>query len=125
MNLFRSIRSGENFHVVLWLMKDASWILGWKALGIGMFFPTLAIAIWIAWKSRSEIGELLHSLAVVFWIMANGVWMIGEFWFDDTQRHLAIPFFIVGLLCVGWYYLVITPRLARKERLSKGQHRER
>lgn len=121
MNIFRSIRSGENFHVVLWLMKDVSWILGWKALGIGMFFPTLAIAVWIAWKSREEIGELLHCLAVVFWIMANGIWMIGEFWFEDKQRHVAIPFFIAGLLCVAWYYLVVAPRLAKREGMSKGE----
>ena len=121
VNIFRTLRSGENFHVVLWLMKDVSWILGWKALGIGMFFPTLAIAIWIAWKSREETGELLHCLAVVFWIMANGVWMIGEFWFEDTQRHLAIPFFIAGLLCVGWYYLVIAPRSAKKDGMSKAE----
>ena len=114
LNIFRSIRAGENFHVVLWLIKDVSWIIGWKTLGVTMFFPTLAIAIWIAWKSREETGELLHCLAVVSWIMANGIWMIGEFWFDDTSRQVAIPFFIVGRLCVGWYYLVMLPSQAHR-----------
>ena len=114
VNIFRSIRSGENFHVVLWLLKDVSWILGWKVLGVTMFFPTLAIAIWIAWKSKEDIGELLHCLAVVSWIMANGIWMIGEFWFEDTKRYVAIPFFIIGLLFVAWYYVVILPLQARR-----------
>lgn len=45
---------------------------------------------------------------------ANGIWMVGEFWFADTKRHVAIPFFIAGLVCVGWYYLVVLPRQVRK-----------
>lgn len=114
MNLHRSIRASENFHIVLWLVKDVSWILGYKVLGVVMFVPTIIMAIWIAWRSREEVGELLHCLAVVFWITANGIWMVGEFWFDDTKRHVAVPFFIAGLICVGWYYLVLLPRQVRR-----------
>lgn len=114
MSLQRSIRASENFHIVLWLVKDVSWILGWKMLGITMFVPTCAMAVWIAWKSREDIGEFLHSVAVVSWIMANGIWMVGEFWFQDTKRQWAVPFFIAGLLCVGWYYLVMLPRQWRR-----------
>ncbi len=118
MNILRSVRSGENFHIVLWLLKDVAWILGWKPLGVIMFVPTLAIAVWIAWKSRADIGELLHCVAVVCWISANGIWMIGEFWFDDKKRHVAVPFFIAGLLCLGWYYLAVRPRQAKKHTLG-------
>lgn len=109
-----TVRAGENFHVVLWLMKDVAWIMGWKPLGIAMFVPTFLMAIWIAWRSRADLGELLHCLAVVCWITANGVWMIGEFWYEDTIRHLAVPFFVAGLLCVSWYYVVILPGKLRK-----------
>jgi hypothetical protein len=118
MNIFRSSRSIENFHIVLWLVKDLSWVLLWKPLGLIMAVPTVAMAIWIAWRSRNDTGELLHNLAVAFWIVANSVWMIGEFWFDDRIRHFALPFFLAGLLCVGWYYLVLLPRrtaTAKKE----------
>lgn len=112
--LLRSIRASENFHIVLWLGKDISWIMGWKVLGLGMFVPTIAMAVWIAWKCRAELGELLHSMAVVFWILANGVWMVGEFWYADGIRHVALPFFLAGLFCVGWYYLVVLPRAMRR-----------
>ena len=110
MSILRSIRASENFHIVLWLLKDLCWISGWKVAGMVMITPTVLMAIWIAWRGRGHIGELLHSLAVVLWIMANGVWMTGEFFFEDTIRHLALPFFIAGLLCVAWYYLVLMPR---------------
>jgi hypothetical protein len=97
-----------------------AWLQDWKVLGISMFLPTFLMAIWIAWRLRSDRGELLHALAVVCWIAANGVWMIGEFWYADRIRHLAVPFFVAGLLCVGWYYLVLLP--LRIRRAGSGPH---
>ena len=111
--MFRSLRASENFHIVLWLLKDLCWVMLWRPLGLVMFLPTLAMAIYIAWRSRTDTCELLHSLAVVCWISANGVWMITEFWFTEAERWLAAPFFVAGLLLVGWYYLVVRPREAR------------
>ncbi|MFN8351837.1 MAG: hypothetical protein U0U25_10275 [Flavobacteriales bacterium] len=110
MNLLRSLRASENFHIVLWLLKDLFWVMDLKVAGTVMVVPTLVMALWIAWRSRADVGELLHSLAVVCWITANGTWMIGEFFFADTKRHVAIPFFVAGLALVGWYYLVLLPR---------------
>lgn len=60
-----TVRAGENFHIVLWLAKDVAWLQDWKVLGISMFLPTFLMAIWIAWRLRSDRGELLHALAVV------------------------------------------------------------
>lgn len=108
--LFRTIRSTENFHIVLWLFKDLCWVMDLHVLGVVMITPTLLMAMWIAWRSRAT-SEFLHSLAVVFWISANSVWMIGEFFYADHTRHLASLFFVAGLLCVAWYYLVLLPRL--------------
>jgi len=110
MSVFRSIRSSENFHIVLWLFKDLCWVLEMKVLGLVMIVPTVSVAAWIAWRCRQNIGEFLHSLAVVLWICANSVWMIGEFFYKDTTRPIAQWFFIAGLLCVAWYYLVLLPR---------------
>ena len=79
-----------------WLLKDISWCMIWKPLGIAMIIPTLSIAIWIAWKNRQIKSELAHNLAIVFWITANAYWMISEFlgfdemlvWKDFTGKHL-------------------------------------
>lgn len=118
--MLRSIRAAENFHIVLWLLKDLCWVMLWKPLGLALFVPTFCMAAWIAWRSRGERGELLHSLAVVCWISANGVWMIGEFWFDDTRRAWAVPFFVAGLALVGWYYLVMRPQARRAPPVTPG-----
>lgn len=111
--MLRSLRAGENFHILLWLLKDLCWIMDFKVLGMIMIVPTVAMAVWIAWSSRTDRVELLHSLAVVFWIMANGTWMIGEFFYDDGTRPIAAGFFGAGLLCILPYYATVAARRAK------------
>ncbi|WP_238430066.1 hypothetical protein [Chitinophaga agri] len=61
----------ENLHIVFWLLKDIGWCLIWKPLGIAMIFPTLIIALVIAYRTRQFMSELCHNLAIAVWIMAN------------------------------------------------------
>jgi len=112
------LRRMENLHIVFWLLKDISWCLIWKELGIAMFIPTFSIAIWICWKNRDIKSELSHNLAIVFWITANGYWMISEFmgfdstvlWKNFTGKHIALVPFLTGLAILIHYYLVLRPR---------------
>jgi hypothetical protein len=111
-------RKMENMHIVFWLLKDVSWCMIWKVLGIAMIVPTLAIAIIIAWRTRDIKSELSHNLAITFWISANAYWMISEFFHFDTVKvfgglegkHMAIIPFAIGVLILGYYYLVQKPR---------------
>ena len=45
--------------------------------------------------------------------MANSTWMIGEFFYDDGTRPIAIIFFVAGILTALWYYLVLLPMRLR------------
>jgi hypothetical protein len=111
----------ENLHIAFWLVKDVSWCLIWKELGIAMILPTLSVAIWFTWKNRKIISELCHNLAIVFWITANSYWMISEFYgFDEMQvwrqfegKHLSLIPFTVGILVLVYYYVFKLP--AEKE----------
>lgn len=107
--MIKNLRNTENFHIVLWLIKDICWVLDLKLAGTIMIIPTVAMAAWIAWRCRQDVGEVLHSLAVVFWICANGTWMLGEFFCNDCTRPYASVFFALGLLSVAWYYLMVKP----------------
>jgi hypothetical protein len=110
-------RKMENLHIVFWLFKDISWCMVWRPLGLVMIVPTLAIAIWIAFKNRSFVSEVCHNLAIVFWISANSFWMISEFFgFDEkellfglTGKHSAMIPFVLGLGCLLYYYLIWRP----------------
>lgn len=111
-------RKMENMHIVFWIVKDISWCMIWKVLGIIMVVPTLAVAIWIAWRTRALKSELAHNLAIVFWITANSLWMIAEFlafdemqvWRHFTGKHLALIPFSIGAAILLYYYAVQRPR---------------
>lgn len=86
-----------------------------KTLGMIMIFPTLFLAFYITYRFRTVPSELYHNLAVCAWILANTVWMIGEFFFDDTLRPYAIVFFLAGLAALAIYYIIIRPRAKESE----------
>lgn len=111
-------RRTENLHILFWLMKDISWAMLWKTLGMIMLVPTLSVAIIITWQTRKLKAELFHNLAISFWICANGYWMIVEFFGYDEQLRIytAIPFGI-GLLFISTYYLYILPKERRQAKL--------
>lgn len=111
-------RKMENLHIVFWLFKDISWCMIWRPLGIAMIFPTLVIAIIISWRTRQYMSELCHNLSITVWITANSYWMISEFFHFDTNplfgvysfKHLALIPFMMGILLLGFYYLIWKPR---------------
>ncbi len=107
----KHIRKFENFHILLWLLKDLCWVTISKSLGVFMIMPTLALAIYITIIHKRDKSELAHNLAVCFWICANSTWMIGEFFYDDSFRTQATVFFLAGLLTMMLYYV---PLLYRK-----------
>jgi len=116
----------ENMHIAFWLMKDISWCMIWRELGITMIVPTLSVAIWIAWRTRNIKSELAHNLAIVFWISANAYWMISEFfafdgmiiWKNFTGKHLALIPFSIGALILLWYYTVQRPKEIKEKMVT-------
>lgn len=111
-------RRMENLHIVFWLFKDLSWCMFWRPLGIAMIFPTLIIAIVIAWRTRHMMSEWAHNVAIVLWIIANSYWMVSEFFHFDalpfygsiTYKYLAVVPFAAGILVLAWFYCWYAPR---------------
>ena len=105
-------RRTENLHIVFWLMKDISWCLMFRTLGMIMIVPTLGAALFITWRARHNRTDFAHNLAVVFWISANAWWMISEFFeFDETPlwlgisgRHFSMIPFLLGAFVLSRYY---------------------
>lgn len=121
-NIPLKYRKMENLHIVFWLFKDVAWCLGFKWLGTVMIIPTLLIAIVIAYRTRQYISELCHNIAITVWISANSYWMLSEFfgfdhkviWGEYNYKHLAIIPFTIGILILGYYYLIWKPLHTKK-----------
>lgn len=107
------LRRYENLHIVFWLLKDMSWSMGWKCLGVIMIAPTLFLSIYLTMKFKKNKTEWFHNNAVICWIIANSYWMISEFYdFEESiiygsikYVHLSLIPFGVGLFLIGYYYL--------------------
>lgn len=104
-------RKTENLHIVFWLLKDLSWAMLWKPLGLVMIIPAISAALLITYQTRHIKSEFLHNIAVNFWILANGYWMLTEFYSNnDSLRYYTIIPFSIGLIIIGYYYLVVRPK---------------
>jgi len=99
------LRKLENMHIAFWLLKDVGWVQDLHVLGITMVIPTLAVAVWLTWKMRDDLAELAHNVAVCCWIIANGIWMVGEFFYNDGTRPLATVFFMIGVAALASFYV--------------------
>jgi hypothetical protein len=109
-------RKTENLHIVFWLLKDLSWAMLWKPLGLLMIIPTMTAALLITYQTKHIKSELLHNLAVVFWIVANGYWMLTEFFsHNDSLRYYTIIPFSIGLIIIGYYYFIVRPKEKSKD----------
>jgi hypothetical protein len=99
-----SFRWIDNLHILFWLIKDMSWAMLLRPLGVCMIVPTLGVAIYILWHSRRLRAEVYHNAAVCIWISANSLWMIGEF-YNIELRPYAVILFIIGLSVLAVYYI--------------------
>lgn len=105
-DILRPLRHYENFHILLWLIKDSCWLMHWKVAGVIMIVPTLGVAIAIVVRSFND-NEFWINLAICLWIIANTYWMCCEFFWDEELRYYAFYPFVLGLLCVGWFYFKV------------------
>ena len=108
-----SFRWVDNLHILFWLIKDMSWAMLFRPLGVFMIAPTLGVAVYIMIKSRHLRTELFHNMAVCIWIAANSLWMIGEF-YGMELRPYAVILFIIGLSLLAVYYIFYYRKDRRK-----------
>lgn len=118
MDFFEKIRKVENLHIIFWLLKDMSWCMLWKELGVIMIIPTVSVSFYLIYFTRKNLTEFYHNIAVFCWILANSYWMISEFFgFDEHYinsfiqwKTLSIIPFGTGVLILAWYYLFVKKR---------------
>lgn len=100
----RKMRFYENIHILFWLIKDLSWVMIWKPLGILMIFPTVAFAVWFCIKTFRR-PDFAVNIATLFWILANALWMLLEFYEKEEWKFIPAFLLAFGLISVLYYIL--------------------
>jgi len=100
------IKHFENLHILLWLIKDSCWMLELKLIGTLAFFPTIAMALYICWRSSSKPLDFAANLAVTAWILANASWMFYDF-YHWPLKPISLGFFCIGLLIISYYVVKV------------------
>mmetsp|Transcript_21092 Transcript_21092/g.47199 ORF Transcript_21092/g.47199 Transcript_21092/m.47199 type:complete len:357 (-) Transcript_21092:93-1163(-) len=137
----------ENAYIIFWIAKDLFWSFGTgdltkthdvvvfcEAAAMACGFLAMAIYCFVAYLHRRNTLKLIDSLSTVSWIMANYVWMCGEFFirydsleFDDTNsgddgdtRIASSFFFCLGLLMQLYIVLsMVFHRTSKKGSVSQ------
>lgn len=65
----RNIKSLDHLHILLWLLKDISWMMKWREFGMIMILPTIAVAAFVTYRSLKRPSTFIPNLAVLFWII--------------------------------------------------------
>jgi hypothetical protein len=118
MKTFSEVKHIENFHILLWLLKDLCWMQEWKILASIVFVPTLFFAIYICIKTYNNHLAFIVNLAVLCWISANSCWMFQEF-FQIPLKIPATLFFGSGIIMMIYYLYQIIVRKQQENNLKK------
>jgi hypothetical protein len=71
MSTERTLRGGENLHILFWLLKDLCWVSDLRIAGLALVVPSVWLAHWVCWRSGGQRRDLFDSADVVRCILAN------------------------------------------------------
>ena len=117
---FLSVKTVENIHSYLWVLKDLSWTQNWYWPGLifGSIAMLLSFIVYVSSVWHGEYADAWHNFAQLLWLVANFVWMTGDFHDDNypnspsvydhrAQISQYIMIFAIAWLCL--YYLILRP----------------
>jgi len=101
----RYIKLLDTLHIPLWLLKDISWLMVWKPLGVFMIIPTVLVAILLCIATRKVIDKFMLNFSTLCWIIANSNWMLGEF-YEWNFKPFSFVFFCIGIVVMSIYFVI-------------------
>ncbi|TAF74468.1 MAG: hypothetical protein EAZ53_08780 [Bacteroidetes bacterium] len=96
----------DNFHIVLWLMKDIFWVREEQFWGVLMIMPTVGVAMILTIQSIRQKQGFYSNFAILCWMVADSTWMADEFFVLNIE-WLTLGLFALGIASMIYYYVVI------------------
>lgn len=99
----------NNLPILLWIAKDACWMLGLQSAALFLAVPAVITAIHIAWLNRTNTALSFRHVAISYWVGANVLWMYGQFYNTTAVNPYAMVLFTAGAVVAVSYYAFIWP----------------
>lgn len=117
---FLSVKTAENVHTYLWVLKDLSWTQNWywSGLIVGALAMALSSLVCIGSLHSREYAAAWHNFAQLMWLVSNFIWMTGDFHdarfpnapsVYDERSEICRGVMVFALAWLGVYYLVLRP----------------
>ncbi|MFN0203897.1 MAG: hypothetical protein ACKVTZ_20420 [Bacteroidia bacterium] len=87
----------DGFHLLLWLIKDTLWVMGFKNATLFMVFPTLTYTFYLLYKNYQDKDFFILYLAILCWLLGNSAWIINDFWLQNQYDKVCYVFFFLGI----------------------------
>ena len=97
----------DNFHIVLWLIKDICWVREFQMLGVIMIIPTVGVALVLTAQSIISKQGFYSNLSILCWMVADSTWMADEF-FGLGIEWVTVGMFATGIASMLYYYLIVS-----------------
>ncbi len=108
----------DNFHILMWLLKDIFWVREMATLATLMIIPTVGVAFILTLQSFKYKKGFLSNFAILCWMVADSVWMLDEFYLLDIN-WITTLFFSLGIFSMGYYYLFVVDIFKVREMYNK------
>ena len=110
----------EYIHIYLWIFKDLCWTLDlyWLGVVFGVSAISFSFVLFCYAIKLRNLRKLWHSVGITVWLLANFIWMSGEFhdskyYYEESQSKYLTPIsgwvMIVAFVWILSYYVVVMP----------------
>ncbi|TAG51236.1 MAG: hypothetical protein EAZ27_13785 [Cytophagales bacterium] len=97
----------DNFHIVLWLIKDIFWVKNEQLMGVFMILPTVGVAIVLTIQSMKQKQGFYSNFSILCWMVADSTWMADEFFVLNIE-WLTMSLFGLGIFSMLFYYVFVS-----------------
>lgn len=95
----------DGIHLLLWLIKDTLWVMGFKYATLLMIIPTVSYTCYLLYKNRENRSFFILYIAILFWLLGNSAWIVNDFFLQNKYNTVCYVFFILGILTTFFHIL--------------------
>ena len=95
----------DSIHLLLWLVKDTLWVMGFKYATLFMILPTVGYTFYLLSKNYQDKNYFILYLAILCWLLGNSAWILNDFLFENKYNVICYALFLLGIAIILFHIL--------------------